>query len=517
MARDLSTEVVSLLTQASLVRVDRVTQKLEPRLAERWELLPDQMTYVVHLRQGVRFSDGHAFSSADVVFSFQAMYDPRVDSVLTDTLVVGGKPLVVTAIDDDTVQIRFPEPFGPGLRMLDGVPILPRHRLESFLAAGTFAQAWGVAADPSTLAGLGPFMLRQYRPGESLLFDRNPYYWERDGTAQLPALDRLVLKIVPDQGAESLQLEAGAIDATQDEVRPADYRAFKHAASQGKIVLRELGVGLDGDWLWFNLGPQPTAAPRRNWLSDVGFRRAVSQAVDRNAFVDNVYSGAAVPASGIVSPSNSEWYDAPVAPGFNRHEAGQRLTALGLIDRNRDGVREDATGQAARFTLITAAGNTSLDRGAKAVRDALGAIGVQVDVVSLEANAVIDRIMKGDYDAAYFRLLTTDSDPALNLDFWLSAGSAHVWHPGQATPATAWEREIDRLMGAVAKETNQPRRHALFGEVQRIMAREVPALCFAFPRVSFAMSTRVTRAMPAMSRPPLLWNAAIIRTSSSSD
>jgi peptide/nickel transport system substrate-binding protein len=510
-ARDLSTEVVTLLMHASLVRIDRITQQLEPRLAERWELLSDQVTYEVHLRRGLRFSDGQPFSSADVVFSFRAVYDPRVGSLLAETLEVGGKPLVVTAVDADTVRIRFPAPFGPGLRMLDGVPILPRHRLEPALDAGTFATAWSVAADPSTLAGLGPFVLGRYQPGERMVFDRNPHYWERDGTQQLPGVDRLVLEIVSDQAAEGLQLEAGAIDATQGEMRPADYRAFKGAVSEGRLALHDLGVGPDGDWLWFNLAPSASPDHRRRWLQHAEFRRAVSQAVDRDAFVDSVYLGAAVPAHGIVSPGNSEWYVPVATPGFSVVDAQRRLAALGLIDRDKNGIREDADGQPVRFTLLTEGGNTSLERGAAALREALHAIGVEVDVVTLDATAVIDRIMRGDYDAVYFRLLTSDSDPALNLDFWLSGGSAHVWHPNQAAPGLAWEGEIDRLMERVATVTDQSRRRILFGDVQRVLAREEPALCFAFPRVSYAMSTRVTQARPAVSRPPLLWNPAIIR------
>src|SRR5439155_21601753 len=102
------------------------------------------------------------------------------------------------------------------------------------------------------------------------------------------------------------------------------------------------------------------------------------------------------------------------APGFNGGAEQRRLASVSVFGRDRDGVREDAEGQPVRFTLVTESGNTSLERGAAALKDALGAIGVKVDVVTLEANAVIDRIMRGDYDAAYFRILTTDSDPALN-------------------------------------------------------------------------------------------------------
>src|SRR5207244_1432287 len=109
-----------------------------------------------------------------------------------------------------------------GLRLLDGVPILPRHRLESRLVAGTFASAWGSSTPPSDIAGLGPFALRRYDAGQRLLFDRNPYYWRREAGRQLPRIDHLVLEIAPDQDAEALQLESGAIDFTQSEMRPAD-------------------------------------------------------------------------------------------------------------------------------------------------------------------------------------------------------------------------------------------------------------------------------------------------------
>ena len=70
-------------------------------------------------------------------------------------------------------------------------------------------------------------------------------------------------------------------------------------------------------------------------------------------------------------------------------------------------------------------------------------MGVTANVAPLEVGAVIDRIERGDYEAVYFRFLTTDLDPALNLDLWLSSGGAHVWNPLQRTPATDWEREID--------------------------------------------------------------------------
>src|SRR5579864_1398867 len=98
-ARDLTMTVLTFLMHSTLVRINRVTNELEPELADRWELLSDQRTYRLRLRPGVRFSDGTPFSADDVVFSFRAIYDRAVGSVLADTLQVHGQPLTVTAED----------------------------------------------------------------------------------------------------------------------------------------------------------------------------------------------------------------------------------------------------------------------------------------------------------------------------------------------------------------------------------------------------------------------------------
>jgi peptide/nickel transport system substrate-binding protein len=503
-ARDSTTEVITFLTQAPLVRVDRVSGRLEPALAERWTLLPDGVTYRVGLRTGVRFSDGTPFTSDDVLFSFRAMYDDRGGSLLADSLMVHGRPLTVTAEDAQTVLIRFPSPFAPGLRMIEGIPMLSRRKLEARLAASSLASVWGPATPPADLIGLGPFTLRQYDAGQRLVFDRNPNDW-RSG-AQQAALDRVVLEIVPDQNAEQLRLEAGAIDCTQSELRPSDVASLARRNGGAPITVTDLGVGRDGDLLWFNLAPGDARHPRRSWLQHTDLRRAVSLAVDRRAFVDTVYFGAATPATGLVSPGNKEWY---VDTGLPRHDpasARALLASLDLAGRDRDG-----RGTTAQFTLLTQKGNTSLERGASVIREALAAVGIGVDVVALETGALIQRLTRGDYEAAYFRLLTTDTDPSLNPDFWSSSGSAHVWNPGQAAPSTAWERTVDALMDEVASTSDPARRHAAFADVQRIMARELPALCFAFPHLRYAMSSRIASATPAPMRPPILWNPAAIR------
>jgi peptide/nickel transport system substrate-binding protein len=510
--RDLTGEVISRLTQAALVRVNRVTHELEPELAETWTLLPDGVTYRIALRRDLRFADGHPFSADDVAFSFRALYDTPGGVVLADTLYPGGKRLALTVEDAHTVTIRFAAPFGPGLRLLDGIPMLPKHRLEAAWAAGKFASSWTLSTPPSEVTGLGPFALSEYVPGQRLVFDRNPHYWRRDAAGHpLPSVDRVILQVVTDQSAEQLLMTAGEIDFTQSEVRPADYASLKQAAAQGRLTLTDLGVGMDGDLLWFNLAPSAHHDPRHAWLQHADFRRAVSAAVDRQQFVDTVYFGAAAPAFGVVSPANREWYAGVSDPAYDPAAADRWLSSLGLTLTS--GQRLDAAGRPVRFTLLTQAGNSSLERGAAAIRESLARVGVRVDVVTLDVSALVAKFTSGDYDAAYFRLLTTDTDPSLNSDFWLSSGDAHVWAPAQKSPRTSWERDIDDRVAGITASSDPAERRRLFADVQRIMAREVPVLCFAFPQLWVATSTRVMHATPAAYRPPILWNPEVIAVS----
>jgi peptide/nickel transport system substrate-binding protein len=95
----------------------------------------------------------------------------------------------------------------------------------------------------------------------------------------------------------------------------------------------------------------------------------------------------------------------------------------------------------------------------------------------------------------------------MNLDFWLSSGSGHFWNPGQKTPATDWEREIDDLMRRQAITTNLAERQRLFAAVQRTFGEHLPALYFVAPKVTIALSPRVANAQPAPQIPQILWSA----------
>ena len=186
-SREATTDLVASLMQAKLVRINRVTDEVEPWLAESWTRDASGLAYTLQLRPNVTFSDGHPMTADDVVFSLEAAY---AVPLAADALQPGGKKLTMAAADPLTVVLTFPVPYAPGLRILDNLWVLPKHKLEAALRSGTIASAWGLSTPPADIAGLGPFVLSAYSPGQRLVFARNPRYWRKDDEGHAAAVSR---------------------------------------------------------------------------------------------------------------------------------------------------------------------------------------------------------------------------------------------------------------------------------------------------------------------------------------
>ena len=507
-------DVVALLTQARLVRVNRVTDALEPALAESWESSPDGRSQTLMLRKGVMFSDGAPFTSADVLFSFAVAYDAP-GSQLAESITPAGQRLEVTALDETTVIVTFPTPFAPGIRLLDNLPILPRHKLEPAFREKTIQKAWTGSTPLSEIVGLGPFVLSEHVAGQRLVFTRNPHYWRKDQHQKpLPYLDRLTIEIIPDQNAEALRLESGATDLMSNaDIRSDDYARFKRLADQGRLKLLDAGVGLDPNVLWFNLKPQPSKDVKP-WLRRTEFRQAVSFGVDRQAIANTVYLGAAVPVFGPITPRHGPWYSTDI-PGYAYDPAKARrlLAATGLTDRDGDGQLEDAAGAPVRFSVLVQKDATIRERTVALLQEQLRALGISLDVVGLDLGSIGKRWFGGDYDSIFHGFQASATDPAMNLDFWLSSGNSHFWNPGQTKPGTPWEARIDDLMRQQVQTQDQAERQRVFVEVQRVFGEHVPALYFVAPKVTIALSPRVVNPTPVPQIPQLLWSADTLAAS----
>lgn len=503
-----SKEIIGTL-MADLVHINRETQQAEPALAESWEVSNGGRRYTLHLRKGLRFSDGHPLDADDVVFSFRVYLDERVHAPQRDLLILDGKPIAVSRQDGSTVVVDLPQAYAAGERLFDSFAILPRHLLENAWTGGRVADVWTVNTPAAQIAGAGPFRLKEHVPGARLVVERNPYYWKNDSKRQqLPYVDELVFTVVPTEDAQILRLQAGESDVVS-RLGADNFDALNLRGDQ-RLRLIDAGPGLETNFLFFNLNDPPAsnagAAMRHEWFADESFRHAVSLAIDRSAIVRLVYRGRATAIASPVSPGNRQWVNKAL-----RLEPRSVERARGLLKTAgygwTNGRLIDRRGRPVAFTIVTAASNAARTKMATLIQADLADLDIDVQVVPLEFRAMIARVLDSkDYDAAIFGLASGDADPNADMNVWLSSGAMHLWRPSQSTAATPWEAEIDRLMKSQITTVDRAARKRMFDRVQELLVAHVPLIPLVTPDVLVATSSRVANVRPAALDPVALWN-----------
>ena len=498
---------------ADLIHINAISQQTQPALAESWKASKDGLHYTLKLRRGLRFSDGHPMSADDVLFTFQALLDEKVNSSQRDLLIIGGKPIAVRKIDDFTVAFDLPRPYAAAERLFDGMQILPRHLLENSYRQGTLPQTWTLTTPASQIAGMGPFRLKEYVPGQKLVLERNPYYWKTDRRHQrLPYLDELVFIFVPSEDAQVLRFAGGETDMIT-RLSADNYNALqKDAASRG-FQLFDLGPGLDYNFLFFNLNstiPKDAAdiARHQEWFRNPLFRQAVSAAIDRAAIVRLVFHGRGTPLWSSTTPANKLWLDSALPQPPRSVEHAKQLLHDAGFSWNAEGALLDRSGAAVEFSILTSASNAQRSQMATLIQDDLKQLGMKVQAVPMEFKSVLDRVFQThNYDAAILALGGGDVDPNSQINVWMSNGSSHVWELGESKPATAWEEQIDSLMNQQLTTLDFKRRKQLYDRVQEIAAQQLPIVCLASPNVLVGARQSIANLKPAILDHYTLWNA----------
>ncbi len=493
---DDASETIRYLTGGVLLRLNRETQKVEPELAVGWKISPDGKTITFQLRHGLRFSDGTPFSAQDVQYTMGELMDPALHSPTGDAFRSGNGTVHTTVLAADRVAVSFPAPVAGLERLFDQVAI------ES-------------ASSPKKEAAvLGPFYVADYKTGSYVYLRRNPNYWKKDATGHaLPYLDAVKLEIQSNRDIEMLKFSRNEIHLIN--AMDADYFQRLGQIAPGKA--RDAGPSLDSEQIWFNQSPTAPIPPYElEWFRSRNFRRAVSAAINRSDLCSVVYGGHAAPARGPVSPANKFWFNANL-PGarFDRALALQLLQADGF--RLANGKLSDKSGHAVEFSIVTNAGNRSRERMATMIQSDLGAIGIQVNVVTLDFPSLIQRISETfNYEAAMLGMTNVEIDPNGQLNVWLSTSDEHQWNPRQKTPATPWETEIDRLMRAQATSMDPRSRKRDFDRVQEIVADQAPFIYLVNKNTLVAVSPLLQGVVPVPARPQTYWNIERIRLSSES-
>jgi peptide/nickel transport system substrate-binding protein len=507
-----SREVTGRLN-ADLIEIDRASQQTRPALAKSWKLSPDGRTFTLNLRKQIRFSDGLPFDADDVIFSFAVFMDEAVDSPQRDLLIIDGKPITVTKVDQYTVQFILPRPYAAAERLFDGLAMLPKHLLEKPYREGRLVQSWSLNTPPSEIAGLGPFRLKQYVPGQRLVVERNPYYWKTDrDNHRLPYLDELVFLFVGSEDAQVMRFEAGETNMIS-RLSAENYNLLSREQGRTGTQLLDMGPSLEYNFLVFNLNDLSSrkleaVARKQAWFGDLKFRQAVSTAVDRESIVRLVYGMRGAALWGNVGPGNKLWVNEGIPHPHRSLETARESLKLAGYSWTQAGNLLDPAGQPVEFSIITSSANTQRMKMATLLQDDLSHLGMQVHVVPLEFRAMLDRVFKTlDYDAAIMGLGGGDADPNPEMNVWMSNGSTHLWHLAETQPGTVWEREIDQLMQRQMVTLNYAKRKQLYDRVQQIIAENLPFIFLATPNILVGADNRVGNFHPAVLDPYTLWNA----------
>ncbi len=487
---DQASELVRYVTAGVLVRLNRSNLSYEPMLAQSWTISPDGKLITLKLRPNLRFSDGSPLTSTDVVATFHRVLAPATAAPVADEFIEPAK-VAVDAPDPLTVRLHLPVRLASLMAILDEIAIEPANRVTSSSVTA------------------GPYTVAEYKHGEYLRLRRNPFFWKHDASgAALPYLSEVKLDFLANRETEELRFMRGQY-AMLDHVPSEGFDALTRRVPG---ALHDLGPSLNTEQMWFNQSQgAPIPAFEKQWFNDTAFRKAVSEALHRGDMARIAYDGHATPANGFISPANATWYNKSL-PGVQEN-TGAALELLASHGFHKQGAQlVDRDGHPVKFSLLTNAGNRSRERMASLIQQDLAALGMQVNVVTLDFPALIERLMhSGDYEAALLGLSNVQPDPSSMMNVWLSDSPNHQWDPGEKTPATPWEAEIDKAMRLQAASSDPKVRKAAVDRVQNIVAEQAPFIYLVYPNTLCAVSPQLEGVQLSVLQPDVVSSVETIR------
>ena len=483
---DDSSETIRYLTGGVLMRVNRLTQELEPELATSWKVADAGKTITFKLRDNLRFSDGTTFSADDVAYTVQQLMDPALHSPTGDAFRSGEGKVQTQLLSKNRIAITFPAPIAGLDKLFDQVAIM------------------SAKSPQKEMAVLGPYFVAENKAGAYLILKRNSNYWKHDAAGRpLPYIDSIRLDIQQNRDIEMLRLVRGEIDF----INSVDAEYFDKVMSENPSMGHDAGASLDAEFMWFNQVPgSPLPSYKKTWFTSTNFRRAISEAINREDLSRIAFRGRARPAVGPISPANKFWFNSKLQPHpFDQKSALQRLSLDGFHLQN--GVLRDREAHAVEFSVITNSGNKYRERMATMIQQDLTGIGIKLNVVTLDFPSLIERMTRTfDYEACLLGLVNNELDPNSQMNVWLSSAENHQWNPSQKTPATAWEAEIDKLMRAQASTLNSAKRKEFVDKVQQIAWDQEPFIYLVNKNALSAVSPALHNAHPVVLRPQVYWN-----------
>ncbi len=500
------------LTYEGLITQNPITAKVEPALAESWQISDDKLKIVFTLREGLKWSDGQPLTVDDVVFTYNDIYlNEAIPTDVRDGLRIGvsRKLPSVRKVDERRVEFSVPEPFRPFL-LSTGSPILPAHTLQESVKTKdqngrpTFLTKWGVDTPPSEIIVNGPYKIERYDTSQRVVFRRNPYYWRKDaqGNSQ-PYIERVIWEIVESTDTSLLQFRSGGLDTVG--VSPDYFSLLKVQEKQGNFKIYNGGPTSSTSFVWFNLNKgkrdgKPLLDPvKSRWFNNVQFRQAVAYAIDRQTMINNTFRGLGLTQNSPISVQ-SPYYLSPKEGlkvyDYNQQKAKDLLLKAGFKYNNNQLV--DSQGNRVRFSLLTNAGNKIREAMGSQIKQDLSKIGIQVDFTPLAWNTFTDKVSNSlDWEASLMGL-TGGLEPNDGANVWATEGGLHMFNqkpqagqkPIQGWEVAPWEAEIGNLYIQAARELDEAKVKAIYAETQRITQENLPFIYLVNPYSMSAVRNR---------------------------
>lgn len=453
---DVDRDLAALVFRGLTVADER--GRIQPDLADHWEISPDNLSYTFYLRQDVRWHDGVPFSADDVVLTTELLRSPDLPGRLQAAEL--WRAVEIERLDAYTVRFALTEPFAPFLHYTT-IGLLPAHLLKDVPAKALADHSFNLHP-----VGTGPFEVTEVTAEHALLQAYSDVYGGR------PYLDSIEFIFYPDYASVFGAYLRGEVDGISRVA--TEYLAEAAADPNLNLYLPPL----DGYTVVFLNLERPVLQERE-------VRQALLLASDRQRIIDQILNGLAVPASGAVMPLSWAYETDVPQYAYNPSAAIALLEKAGWKDEDGDGVREKGDLRL-EFTLLTNDDEKRIqiineltrqwaEVGIRAVPQAAGVAGV-----------VRDFLMPRNYDAILYEWQGLPTDP----DFYPQWHSTQMLSMGQNFAAYSNE-SADLLMEETRRTTSDERRAMLYRQIQRILAEDVPALPIYHPVYAYAVATQV--------------------------
>jgi peptide/nickel transport system substrate-binding protein len=419
-----------------------------PELATAWETSADGKVWTYTIRSDVKWHDGVPLTARDIAFTYNLIRDNQVYFFLSYMKDV----TKVEAPDDTTLVITSSRPSAQMLAMY--VPILPEH-LWSKVDPGKLL----TLKDPPTV-GSGPFEIKDVQKGRYVKMTANPDYF-----AGRPHVNTVLFQIYTTEDALVQDYKTGALDVGVFAV-PTSLRSVAGVPGSREVAQPTVGFVM----LAFNCWTSPKSKGNP-LLTDVRIRQAVAWAVDRENVTRSSMSGVARVGTSILSPAMGDWHWQPTAAEmvtYDPEKAKSILDAAGYVDRDGDGVREDAKGKPLDFKLVALADYPDEVNAGKMIVPYLKAVGIKARLEIMDEGAFNDIIYNNQGVDMYVWAWGGDLDPGFQLSAFTTDQILNNNDSCYSNP------EYDRLFAEQAATIDRAERRDVAHQMQQIIYNDDP-------------------------------------------